>query len=81
MDPITQTVIWGVVWLFAASLGAVVVYFAIIGLGALIGLLFKEPKTGAALAIIPAWLGAMAWEIFAIIQVVLHGVALFQLLT
>lgn len=79
MDPITGTIVWGVVWFFAGSLGAVLIYVVAFAIGAAVS---DDDEGGAFfVAIFIGWLLAIAWEIYVFIQVVFHIVQLVQLLT
>lgn len=80
MDPITATIVAGVLWFVLGAIGTVIVFWAIIGLGLLASFLFDREWPGV-LAIPVAWLAAVAWEIFVLVQVIIHGVELIQLLT
>ena len=36
MDPIVETIVWGVVWFFGGSVVTVLIYFLVFGLGCLL---------------------------------------------
>lgn len=86
MEPtILSTIIWGVIWLFAGHFVTVLIVWASALSGGLIGAAKskgRDDKTplgilgGAAIG----WIIGAAWEIFVIIQVVIHIVTLIQLL-
>lgn len=79
MDPITATIVSGVIWFFAGSIGATILLFLFIGLGILLAA--STNKEGLALGgVILGWGSAVVWEIFVVIQVIIHAVNLFKLL-
>jgi hypothetical protein len=87
MDSITSTVISGVIWFFAGSVGAVVIYFFVAfglagGLGALINKRDRSSgyAAGVAFGILPAWFASIVWEVFVAIQVIIHIVTLINLI-
>lgn len=80
MDPITATIVWGVVWFFAGSVGTVVIYFILFGIGFLLSEA-TESDWPAAISVGLGWLFAIAWQIFVLIQVIIHTVTLIQLIT
>lgn len=79
MDPITETIIWGVVWFFAGSLGSVLGYFIWIGIGFAIAVA-TNTEWPVAISVILGWITAVIWEIFVFIQVAIHIVTLVQLM-
>ena len=77
MDPITATIVWGVVWFFATGLAAPIVWVC-----ASVGLVVGDGHDGPfVLAGVVGWILGFAWSVFCIIQVILHIVDLVQLLT
>lgn len=72
MDPITLTIVWGIVWMAAGGLGTAIIFMLF---GVIFGLL-KMPEVG----VLIAWIAAIIWQGFAVIQVILHIVNLVQLI-
>lgn len=79
MDPITSTVVAGVLWFVLGEIATVAIFFLVtgimIGLAALTDVEWLAP-VGVALA----WASAVAFQIFVVIQVVIHVVTLIQLI-
>lgn len=80
MDPITATIVGGVLWFFLGSLGTVIIWFAVFGIALLI-ILATDKEWVTALAIPVGWILAVAWEIFVVVHVIIQAVDLVQLLT
>lgn len=80
MDPILETIVFGVLWFFVGSGLSVVIYMIFVALAAAIGVT-KNSMGGASLVVLFGWLAAVAWQMFVIVQVILHIVTLVQLLT
>jgi hypothetical protein len=78
---VTSTIIWGVLWFVVGSGLAAMVFWTTIAVAGGIGALFKNPELGALFGFPVAWVLTVAWEIFVIVQVVIHIVTLVQLLT
>lgn len=79
MDPITATIVGGVLWFFLGSIGTVIIYFLVIGLGFLVAML-TDKEWPVAVAVPIGWLCGVAWEIFVIVHVIIQAVNLVQLL-
>jgi len=79
MDPITETIVWGVVWFFGGSVVTVLIYFLVFGLGCLLAAV-SDKEWIAPASVIPAWICGVVWEIFVFIQVIIHIVTLIQLI-
>lgn len=78
MDALTENIIWGVVWLFAGSIGAALIYFLFLAGGMFVSLLSR--KEWPMVLFIPlGWIAAVAWEIFVVVQVVIHAINIFKL--
>lgn len=79
MDPILATVIGGVLWFFIGGFigGIIYIAFALTG-GALAS---STDHARWALLIPIGWFLAAIWWIWVMIQVILHGIRLVQLLT
>jgi hypothetical protein len=83
MDPITSTIVWGVIWLFVGSFITAGIY--LVGL-AITALVFGSSNrasgvAGTGIGVLVSWLAASVWQIFVLIQVIIHVVHLIQLLT
>lgn len=78
MDPIAETVLWGVGWFFAGSLGAVLIYALAFGVGILVS---DEDEGPFMVAVFFGWILALLWEAFVVYQVIMHIIALIGLLT
>jgi len=78
---VTSTIIWGVIWFVAGSALSAAIFWAVLGLGALVGTAFKGAEVGAVVSLPIAWVATIIWQIFVIIQVIIHIVTLVQLLT
>lgn len=76
----TEAIVWGVLWLAFAFIGAWTV-FAIAAFGG-VGLAAATDKIWVApvLSVI-GWLGAAAWFVFSIVQVVLQIISVVQIAT
>lgn len=79
MDPIVETIVWGVVWFFGGSVVTVLIYFLVFGLGCLLAA-WTDKEWIAPASVIPAWIAGVIWEIFVFIQVIIHIVTLIQLI-
>lgn len=78
MEPtILSTIIWGVLWLFVGGFVGVAIFWGTAAIGAILA---KGEPGGVLIGGVVGWTLAAAWEIFVIIQVVLHVVTLIQLL-
>jgi hypothetical protein len=87
MDPITSTIVAGVVWFFLGSVGAALIYLLVaFGIAGPIGAAVNKRNrvdgyaAGVAFGVLPAWLLAIVWEVFVIIQVIIHAVTLINLI-
>jgi hypothetical protein len=79
MDPITGAVIALVFWFFIRSVVSVALVFAGMGLGVLLAALFDN-KVFVAVGMVLGWLAALAFEVFAVIQMILEIVRIVEIL-
>ncbi len=79
MDPILATIIGGVLWFFLGSVASVLVYL-IFAVG--LAFVLEQVREGLApLGFFFGWLFAAAFEVFVLVQVIVHVVRLVQLLS
>jgi hypothetical protein len=74
----TEAIVWGVLWLAFAFLGAWVI-FAIAAFGGVALAAATERIWVAPLLSVLGWLGAAAWFVFAAVQVVLQIISIVQI--
>lgn len=82
MDPITQTIVWGVIWFVLAWVGPGILAwgFSVLGLGA--SATTRRQSVGpAVIGFVVGIILALALFVFSVIQVILHIVDLVQHLT
>ena len=69
MDPITATVVAGLLWFFLGGLGGGIVYLIFVGLGALVDNLTDNPVWLGA-GVIIGWIASVLWSGFVLFQVI-----------
>jgi len=86
MEPtILSTIIWGVIWLFVGHAITGIIFWVTVISGGLIGASKSkglDDNTGVGLlgGALIGWVLGVAWEIFVVIQIVIHVVTLIQLI-
>jgi len=79
MDPITATIVAGVLWFVLGPIAAVILFWVVAGIGLLIYAL-TDQKVWTVIFGFSAWIAAVGFEIFVLVQVVIHIVHLVQLI-
>lgn len=80
MDPISATIIAGLLWFFLGSAGTVAIYFIVFGISIGIAAL-ADAEWIAGLGVVVAWVAGIVWEIFVFFQVIVHIIRLVQLVS
>jgi hypothetical protein len=77
---ILSTIIWGVLWLFVGGFIGALIFWGTAAIGGVIGSRKGDTELGIGSGAFIGWALAGIWEIFVIIQVVIHAVTLVQLI-
>lgn len=72
MDPVTATIVWGVVWFFLIGAGSLIVWASMF-----LGLWLGDER-GMAIGTFVGWVLGLAWAAFSTIQVFIHIVDLVR---